>query len=969
MLKDIAGILRSINPWHYLWIAVILSEIFTFLTTSLQSHLRYGFISGELLIFSAVDALFVPVAVAPIVIYFVARTKEITRTRDRLLQEIGERNKIEEELRKEKVFTERALNALQEIFFVINPNGKFLRWNDAIKKVTGYNDEEISVMKPVDFFPAEEGPRVTAALADIMESGQAELETLVLTKDGGRIPFMFTGSLLVNNEGRKIGISGTGTNISEHKKTEALLRESEAKFRDMAEKSLAGIYLIQDGVFRYSNPRLAEIFGYVVEEIIDTKGPENLVFPEDWPVVRENLRKRISAEIESAHYNFRGMRKDGKIIHVEAYGSRTTFKARPAVIGMLIDITNRVQAEKEREQYFNLFQNSSDLMVIADPNGAFMKTNPACTDTLGYSETELVARPFVEFVHPGDRQRTIDEMARQLETGSSFNFENRYLCKDDSVRVLSWRAIYDPKGGLTYATARDITEEKRAVEALRLANAYNRSLIEASLDPLVTIGKDGKITDVNAAAEVVTGCSRDELIGSDFSSYFTETEKARAVYQQVFKKGNVRDYPLNIRHNDGHVTPVLYNASVYRDEGGEVIGVFAAARDITERKKLEEQLRQAQKMEAVGQLAGGIAHDFNNILGTVIGYAHLVREGLAGDHSMKAHMQHILDAAERATTLTHSLLAFSRKQLIDLRPVNLNEVVAGSVKLLKRLIGEDIAVETIPGREDPVVLADKGQLEQVLMNLATNARDAMPGGGVLTVTTGITEIDDSFVRCHGYGTAGTFAVIGVSDTGMGMSKEITAKIFEPFFTTKEPARGTGLGLFVAYGIIKQHEGFINVYSESGKGTTFRVYLPLIRQRKDVLPAVSAEPATEGGNETILVAEDDIQLRKLAEIVLKEYGYNVILAENGEEAVRKFNDNRDSVELLLLDMIMPKKGGKEAYEEIKKIRPDVKVLFVSGYTVDRVSRDSLLEEGLHFVLKPVAPKDLLRKIREILDEGR
>ncbi|MEJ2685329.1 MAG: PAS domain S-box protein [Candidatus Sulfobium sp.] len=346
MFNAMTRSLRSVNPWHFLWIAVVLSEIFTFFASSLQSYVRWGTISHEILIVGAIDALFVPVVVIPIVIYFVAKTKEIERARDRLLKEVDDRRKAEEELRKEKLFSERALNVLQETFFVFDADGRFLRWNETAKTVTGYGDEEIASMKPTDFFPEEERQRVTEAVANAMETGHVKLETVLLTRDGSRIPFKFTGSLLKDSEGRITGISGTGTDISERKRAESLLQESEAKFRDMAEQAMVGVYLIQDGLFMYVNPTLAEIFGYKPGEITDRKRPEDLVLPEDWPIVREKLKKRISGEMVSTHYSFRGIRKDKRIIYVEVYGSKTTYRARPAVIGTLLDITGRKEAEE-----------------------------------------------------------------------------------------------------------------------------------------------------------------------------------------------------------------------------------------------------------------------------------------------------------------------------------------------------------------------------------------------------------------------------------------------------------------------------------------------------------------------------------------------------------------------------------------------------------------------------------------------
>ncbi len=387
---------------------------------------------------------------------------------------------------------------------------------------------------------------------------------------------------------------------------------------------------------------------------------------------------------------------------------------------------------------------------------------------------------------------------------------------------------------------------------------------------------------------------------------------------------------------------------------------------MTEKKRLEEQLQQAQKMEAIGQLAGGIAHDFNNILSAITGYGHLLLMKMDGDGAQKDYVEHILEAAERAGEVTHSLLAFSRKQVINPKPLNVNNLIRKFEKLLLRVIGEDIALKTELADREIAIMADAGQLEQVVMNLVTNARDAMPGGGSLTLRTGLVELDDAFIEAHGYGNHGSYAFISVSDTGVGIDKETREKIFQPFFTTKVVGKGTGLGLAMVYGIVTQHQGYIMVESEPGKGTTFTVYLPAITPQEEALPTTADSPL-RGGTETILVAEDDEKVRKLSDIVLREYGYEVILAEDGEDAVRKFIENMDRIQLVILDVIMPKKSGKEAYEEIKRLRHEARVLFSSGYTADRIDRGKMVEEGFDFIVKPAQPKDLLRKVREILDK--
>ncbi|MFA7405999.1 MAG: PAS domain S-box protein [Pelobacteraceae bacterium] len=513
----------------------------------------------------------------------------------------------------------------------------------------------------------------------------------------------------------------------------------------------------------------------------------------------------------------------------------------------------------------------------------------------------------------------------------------------------------------------EVEERARAVEALRVSNAYNRSLIEASLDPFVTIAPDGRITDVNKATEMVTGYLREELINADFSDYFTEPEKARVVFQQVFIKGAVRDYPLQIRHRDGHVTPVMYNASVLCSESGELEGVFAAARDISEQKILENQLFQAQKMEAIGQLAGGIAHDFNNMLTAIIGFSSLLEMQMDKADPQKENVNQILAAADRAAELTRSLLAFSRKQIINPKPINLSQVIRNIEKFLQRIIGEDIALKTIYHQDVLTVNADCGQIEQVIMNLAVNARDAMPHGGMLSIELRFVEIGADSIKTHGYGEAGEYALISLSDSGVGMDENTRKRLFEPFFTTKELGKGTGLGLSIVYGIIKQHNGFINVYSEPGVGTTFTIYLPLTKT--DISEKTGhVDDILRKGTETLLVADDDAALLDLTEKILVQFGYKVITATDGLDAVTKFNMSKETIALVILDVIMPKMNGKEAFEEIRKICPDIKTIFISGYTADIIHNRGMLDEDLEFLDKPLRPIRLLQKVREVLDRA-
>ncbi len=424
------------------------------------------------------------------------------------------------------------------------------------------------------------------------------------------------------------------------------------------------------------------------------------------------------------------------------------------------------------------------------------------------------------------------------------------------------------------------------------------------------------------------------------------------------------------RRKDGSDFTVEY-VSTPLCENGLISGAVIVFQDITERRRLERekealqgQLVQSQKMEAIGQLAGGIAHDFNNILTVIMGFGNMLQNKIADNGPLRGYADQVIAAAERAAHLTRSLLAFSRKQAMNPKTEKLNDIVRNVEKFLKRVIGENILLETNFKEEDLLILADSNQIEQVLMNLVTNARDAIGSEGRLIIQTESVELDDSFIKSHGYGRIGPFALLSVADTGMGMDKETCAKIFDPFFTTKETGKGTGLGLAIVYGIVKQHNGYVNVYSEPGHGTTFRIFLPLLASG-EVVAAKTSLPFPQGGSETILLAEDEPSIRTLLAAALRDFGYTVIEAEDGGDALAKFKEHQSDVDLLVFDVIMPKKSGTETYEEIRTLRPGIKILFLTGYTADFIRSKGLIDDNQELLMKPIFPVDLVRKIEEML----
>lgn len=508
----------------------------------------------------------------------------------------------------------------------------------------------------------------------------------------------------------------------------------------------------------------------------------------------------------------------------------------------------------------------------------------------------------------------------------------------------------------------------RTADHLLESEERYRNAFELAAAGIAHVALDGRFVRVNSKLCETVGRTPEELqkmtIGSLTHPEDLELEQAEL---RSLLEGKVSSFEIEKRfiHKSGAVVWVHIAVALAREENGSPKYFISVIEDITTRKRLEEQLLQSQKMEAIGQLAGGIAHDFNNILSVIIGYGNLAQISMQTDNPQKTHIDQIISASEKAAQLTRSLLAFSRKQEMKQQSLELNCLIENAAKLLKRVIGEDIQLETVIHQGKLFVNADGGQIDQVLMNLATNARDAMPSGGRFSIATDLMEMDSTFVARHGFGRPGRYALINVSDTGKGMDASTVKRIFDPFFTTKESGRGTGLGMSIVYGIISQHNGFIQVYSEPGIGTTFRLYLPLI-ESCDVAAATVPAKLPRGGTETILLVEDDQAVRELETSVLEGFGYKVLIAGDGLEAVETFRSQADSIDLVLLDMVMPKMNGSEACREIRALRPGMRVLFISGYTADHIAERGLKEEGVELVMKPVSPPELARKVRELLD---
>lgn len=509
-----------------------------------------------------------------------------------------------------------------------------------------------------------------------------------------------------------------------------------------------------------------------------------------------------------------------------------------------------------------------------------------------------------------------------------------------------------------------------AEKALKENEKKYRLLADNTIDCIWLTDLELNFKYVNPAVFLMVGFTQDEWIGSNFFEHCHpgDIEDISNISMEELKKGRESTgvtFETRLLHKNGEMVPVEITGRLLFDNDGNPEGFQGITRNISERRQLEEQLRQSQKMEAIGTLAGGIAHDFNNILQAVFGYTDLASASLSEDDPGFRYVKEIRRSAERAADLTSQLLAFGRRQILVSRDINLNDLINELLKMLKRLISEDIKFKFIPGSKPGTVQADPGQIEQVIINLCVNARDAMPAGGDLTIETENVLIIEDYCRNYPWTRQGRYMLLTVTDTGFGMDEDICKVIFEPFFTTKDVGKGSGLGLSTVYGIVRQHNGFVHVYSEKGRGTAFKVYLPIVDRPVEHITTTVKEK-TSGGTETILVAEDDESVRRLVRHILEEAGYSVFIAGNGLEAIRIFEHHADSISLVLLDVVMPELCGREVNDKILEISPDTKILFTSGYSSNAVHTRFINDMGMQLISKPYDPDVLLREIRTAID---
>lgn len=773
----------------------------------------------------------------------------------------------------------------------------------------------------------------------------------------GRIKYLHEqGQTLYDDSGVPVRTIGTAQDITGQRSTEKVMHQTSELLRMVIAGAPVLIFALdREGVFTLSEGRALAKLGLQPGQVV---GMSAFELYREVPGFAEAFCRALAGE--EVTLISRVGQLDFEAVYAPYFDQHGNING---VIGVGFDITERRQAEEELRCKEAAIASSINGIAIANLEGRLTYVNQAFLDLWGYSSAaQLLGRSAISF---WQEPEAATEVVAALQESGSWSGELVALRIDGTRLTLQVNANLftdnadKPLGML--ASFLNITERKQAEEALRLKD----QAIATSLNAIVIADADGRIIYVNPAFVRLWGYNAAEDVLGKSAADFVDAPTLFQILNQVRTQG-VWQGEMVTRRKDGKTFDVLLAANLVRDSAGKVINMVGSFIDISEAKHFQAQFIQAQKMEAVGRLAGGVAHDFNNLLTVMQGYLELVLMRFEPDDLTYQELMEVCKATESAAGLTQQLLAFSRKQIIAPQVLSLNGIIAGMQKMLQRLLGEDIELQTVLAARLDNVLFDPGQSEQIIVNLAINARDAMPDGGKLTIETANVQLDEQYIRTHIDVQPDDYVMLAVSDTGFGVSEEIKTHIFEPFFTTKLPGKGTGLGLAMVYGAVSQNGGRIEVYSEPGKGTTFKIYLPRVQEAAVQLKAKPAELLPRG-TQTIILVEDDEQVRQLAAYLLNRQGYRVYAFRDGETALTAVAAMQEPPDLLITDVIMPGMNGNTLAEQIRLLQPAIKVLFTSGYTANVIVRHGVLKEGVEFLPKPYSVTSLARRVREVLDK--
>ena len=875
--------------------------------------------------------------------------------------------------------SEKSYRAMVEhansIIIRLDSRGTILFVNEFAQKFFGYSREEIvgrSALGTIVPATDSSGFDLHGLIADLGKRPENYRlnENENIRRDGSRVWISWANKPFYDDHGNLLDILCVGQDISEQKALEHALRESSEQLERYFDLSLDLLCIATtDGEFVKINPQWQRVLGYSHEELVGRKFLE-LVHPED---VTATLSAMAILDDNKNVENFQNRYrcKDGSYRWLEW---RSRSPGQGLVYAVARDITSRRLDEdvlRESEETFRNIVQASPMgihMYRLEPDGRliFIGANPAADRMLGINNAAFVGKTLEE-AFPALRETEIPlRYRRAARFGERWQTE-QIVYTENAIAGAFEVYVFQMSAGKVAVLFNEITARKQVEESLRESEERFRALHNASFGG-IAIHDKGLILECNQGLSEMTGYTLEELIGMDGLLLIAPSSramvmekilaKAQRPYEAMGLRKNGAEYPLRIEARNIPFKGRQVRSVEFRD-------LSEAKRNEAEREKLQAQLLQAQKMESVGRLAGGIAHDFNNMLGVILGNVELAALRVGEDHPLAVNLREIGKAAHRSADLTRQLLAFARKQTVAPKVLDLNETVDGMLTMLRRLIGEDIELRWLPGEDCDLIHIDPSQIDQILANLCINARDAIGEHGRITIETGSSVFDQAYCATHPGFIPGKFALLAVSDNGCGMDQGTRAHLFEPFFTTKAIGKGTGLGLAMIYGIVKQNRGFINVYSEPGQGTTFRLYFPLHGTSKQTDPALGPTPPGAGGHETILLVEDEPMILSITTTMLREFGYTVLAAASPGEAIALARDHAGEVHLLMTDVVMPEMNGRDLAKTLLALYPGLKRLFMSGYTANVIAHHGVLDPGVHFLQKPFSMGDLCNKVREVL----
>ncbi|MCC6222615.1 MAG: PAS domain S-box protein [Thermoleophilia bacterium] len=920
------------------------------------------------------------------------------------------------------------LDGLPGIFYVLSERGAMLRWNDRFESVSGYSTAELAAMHAVDFFAGPEKSLIAERIAEVFARGEADAEAHFVAKDGTATPYYFTGRR-ITLEGA-LCLVGMGLDLSEQRRAQERvdqnLRELTALHgigqslsteialdrvvRAAIEAIVAATRADPVMVFLRTErglelrgagpsdpgcraPELGEcLCGLAAREgravySLDIRGDPCFTRNECkaagirsfacLPLVSEGRVQGVLALASRAERDF-----ETQSLFLESIATAVSISLHNALLYERVtrhaseleqEVAARAEAEQSLRDLSVALSAAGDVALMTAPDGTITSVNAQFTELYGYTADEVVGKVTPRILKSGKQSAGgYEELWRTILRGESFRGEVVNRAKDG--RLISIEETVTPfrdeRGRIAgfLALQRDVTERVRAQRALRASEAQFRSLLANASDLITVIDERGTIRFQGPSSERLLGHAPAELTGHSAFDWIHPDDGPRvaADLQRAFATpGASVSSEFRFRHRDGGWRTLEAIGRAMTDPGREGLAVVNS-RDVTDDRRLEEQLRQAQRMETVGRLAGGVAHDFNNILAVVLMRAELLLSEAADPEEVRAGLEEILGAAERAAGLTRQLLAFSRRQVLQRRDLDLNEVVSKLARMLERTIGEAVRLELRLAPGPLSMRADASMLDQVLLNLVVNARDAMPGGGGLVIATGARVVDEAAAAPHPNAAPGEYVWLSVSDTGHGIPAEILPHVFDPFFTTKGAGAGTGLGLATVFGIVEQHRGWVEVASEPGQGTRFEVLLPAAAAGARSEPGAS-EPPPRGGSETILLVEDDARVRRVTRDVLAGHGYRVLEAADGAEALERWDRQNGAIDLLITDMALPGGlNGQTLAAGLRERSPRLRVILTSGHSAEIAGRELALSPGQAFVQKPVAASALLAAVRRTLD---